>query len=1136
MSKRAFASWLAALVLLGLAALSMMLRLGVPLVPDLSQQLLREIHARSGVIVNADRLRLDWQGRNLVIEAQGVRATRDNLNLSADLGYLQLDLLRSWNDGQPRLKRVAFDRLVLQVPDAPQSERTPLSIEQLLGAAFAPLEMADEVHLTQSMIQGEGWQLGGLDGVLAKRQGQVRIRLDGDLKSAVGSGSLNLNLAAKDAQISGVVDHQLRGSVDYLGQSRALNVQGRAWISLSSQSTQLDWIGQANSGPITLNGRFQVAGGGDQPWLGQTENLVADIDGQRLEIGQINGRWDGQQWGLSTGAFEVPGIPLALESWLPQPLGSNLISMQPSLSIQSSVASGQSGEFRAHFQTGQGQALAYQNIPGGRFQSAKVSLENWTGIAELQGIRSFHPASAYASPIPLNDGAGRLSWTRDKKFHWRLVADQIAMQADDLDLTGRFTARLQPKGGVFDLALDFDSRGLPAQSRVPLRFLGEAGQAFWQSARPSFSVEDGELRFQRENRQNQITLQADFADAGLTPAQGWPGITQGAGALALQNGDVVIDIASGQFANESVTGRVVRADGRWRVTGDALIGQPMRFIDQLPLDLAAVTGVIATQDPIQGSVDLNLGNKISGDVTLNLAGGQWTLLPLDLPIRDLTGQVEVNLDGTLAETELAATIWDRPSLIRLQGAANGVDVSADVDVPLSWATQRFAAPLSPSLSGRAPARVNWSTDGWQVLANLAQDQMALPAPLNAIAGQFTIQGAGDTWSSIEFSDALSLRQSGSLIVGRSEATDLIGWAQIMGGFTGEGNASEVELQISQAQVGELDIGPLSLIYQNDQVVLEGPRARADIALADPIVIEAGEIRGRVMNPDQPGVPSPAPSELPDIDLAIKRLTLVSPDETTDVFNLASQIRSDATDVRFNGLSLTLGGALMQGSASWSKVQPSSGADLRIRTQDLGELLAARGLGRPLETEQAEIDVTLDWADVPWAPDMNTATGIVRIETAQGRLLDSPTSAEALRIFGILNVGSLTRRLRLDFSDLIEPGLAFDRISGEARLRNGQLDMVVPLELDGPSATMLVTGSSNLATGVLDHQLKVQVPLSSQLPAAALLAGFPAIAAGVVLLVDQVAGDNLKRIGETNYQISGTFEAPQITPLKVEETQ
>ena len=236
------------------------------------------------------------------------------------------------------------------------------------------------------------------------------------------------------------------------------------------------------------------------------------------------------------------------------------------------------------------------------------------------------------------------------------------------------------------------------------------------------------------------------------------------------------------------------------------------------------------------------------------------------------------------------------------------------------------------------------------------------------------------------------------------------------------------------------------------------------------------------------------------------------------------------------MTLELGGAQVQASTLWSNQAPRSSMQATIDFQDLGQLLDSQGLGRALETESGQVSMDLAWTGYPWAPQFKKSTGDVVLAANEGRFLDSPNAAEALRLLGIFNLGTVTRRLRLDFSDLLKPGLAFDSLAGQARLRSGRLSMVEPLTLLGPGSSMYLTGSSNLADNTLDHRLRVQVPLSAQLPAATLLAGFPALAAGVVLLFDQVAGDRLSRIGETNYSVTGTFDAPVIEPLKPEAKQ
>jgi uncharacterized protein YhdP len=47
----------------------------------------------------------------------------------------------------------------------------------------------------------------------------------------------------------------------------------------------------------------------------------------------------------------------------------------------------------------------------------------------------------------------------------------------------------------------------------------------------------------------------------------------------------------------------------------------------------------------------------------------------------------------------------------------------------------------------------------------------------------------------------------------------------------------------------------------------------------------------------------------------------------------------------------------------------------------------------------------------------------------GQFVEVEGSAQALRVFGLLNFNSIGRRLRLDFSDLFGKGLAYDRVKG-----------------------------------------------------------------------------------------------------------
>ena len=128
------------------------------------------------------------------------------------------------------------------------------------------------------------------------------------------------------------------------------------------------------------------------------------------------------------------------------------------------------------------------------------------------------------------------------------------------------------------------------------------------------------------------------------------------------------------------------------------------------------------------------------------------------------------------------------------------------------------------------------------------------------------------------------------------------------------------------------------------------------------------------------------------------------------------------------------------------------------------------------------------------------------------------------MLGVLNLGTIQRRLRLNFADLYKKGLSCDSITGDFRLE-GPLVSTSNLEIRSPSALFDVKGQINLQKETLDHQMEVTLPLSSSLYAGC-LAG-PAACAGI-FVVDRIWGDKLDRTATLEYAVTGTWANPKVT--------
>ncbi len=150
------------------------------------------------------------------------------------------------------------------------------------------------------------------------------------------------------------------------------------------------------------------------------------------------------------------------------------------------------------------------------------------------------------------------------------------------------------------------------------------------------------------------------------------------------------------------------------------------------------------------------------------------------------------------------------------------------------------------------------------------------------------------------------------------------------------------------------------------------------------------------------------------------------------------------------------------------------------------------------------------------------SGDLDIRFRNGQLVTVDGGAQALRVFGLLNFDSIGRRLRLDFSDLIDKGLAYDRIKGRIQVTNGVYRTDSALNLEGPSSDIELQGQIDLANEKINAKMQVALPLSNNLPLAAIAVGAPAIG-GALFVVDRLIGDRLARFASVTYHISGDWQ-------------
>lgn len=222
-----------------------------------------------------------------------------------------------------------------------------------------------------------------------------------------------------------------------------------------------------------------------------------------------------------------------------------------------------------------------------------------------------------------------------------------------------------------------------------------------------------------------------------------------------------------------------------------------------------------------------------------------------------------------------------------------------------------------------------------------------------------------------------------------------------------------------------------------------------------------------------------------------------------------------------------------GSVRWVRDGDDHHTHLQLvaRAGDVADVLSAWNFTPTLDSKSAWASANLKWPRSPAGLQLPEISGQVAAKIEKGRFMEVDSRASALRVFGILNVDTISRRLRLDFSDLFKKGLTYDEIKGRFALNKGILSSMGTLDIEGPSTKFYLSGDIDLLRETFDQELVVILPVTASLPFAALLAGAPALA-GAIFLTEKLLGDKLERLASARYRVRGSWNDPEVKLIKM----
>lgn len=268
----------------------------------------------------------------------------------------------------------------------------------------------------------------------------------------------------------------------------------------------------------------------------------------------------------------------------------------------------------------------------------------------------------------------------------------------------------------------------------------------------------------------------------------------------------------------------------------------------------------------------------------------------------------------------------------------------------------------------------------------------------------------------------------------------------------------------------------------------------------------------------------SPDSIPNIDLTSQSLTIG--DASLGKFTL--KLRHKKQGLIIEDLSLVSEQHKLQAKGAWDVKGDVGRSGLRghFSSQSLGRLLQTIGLTTKLKGTPADMYFDLHWPGEPHKLSKKQLNGYVNIKAKEGRLLDVEPGIG--RIFGLLSLSNIQRRLQLNFSDLFQKGLSFDEVKGEFLILNGEVN-IDRLYLESPAALVAFEGELSLAKETIDQLVTVIPKTTETLPLAGALIGGPLVGAATYL-VQKIAGKTLNKFAGYQYHVTGTWADADIKQL------
>lgn len=592
---------------------------------------------------------------------------------------------------------------------------------------------------------------------------------------------------------------------------------------------------------------------------------------------------------------------------------------------------------------------------------------------------------------------------------------------------------------------------------------------------------------------------------------------------------------------------------------------------------------IIVDKPLQANLSLYVPlddpakTSASGRVQLN--NNSVLFSNLDLKLSSVSGELRFT-DDSVKFKNMSAILFEQPVLIDYNSAISDEGYRLDAIVQGNWDAKKaasvFAAPLSKELDGmltwNGVVNATIQKDSFDyaatIYSSLSGASSALPFPFSTEASQalpLRIVSRGNNQASnlsislgdnVQFDGILPHKEKqfsrahlalgdtdfiglglGLSISANLPEIDVLPWYQTIDAIIKSSVTTQTPLfpqpsrlfiETDTLVLAQQPFNDVDMVIKNQDgnwlLDLNSDETKANITfyqewLERGIKVEADFLRiDELVKSEQDNAREFEPQVLPPISFTCRQCEILSNklgEVKVETFPNDDGMRLDK--IYFNGEH-----GMFDADGQWYKRNGDHYTFVNgdLESSDFGAFLKDFNFDSGIKDSGADIDFAITWKNSPLDFAFKELDGELQWSLSDGYLTE--LSDKGSRIFTLLSLESLVRKLSLDFRDVFAQGFFYDKMEGTIQVTQGKADTRDTI-IDGGAGEMTIYGYTDLASRELNYNVSFTPKVTGNLPVLIYFMVNPPTAIAALAL-DQVL-TSTKVISNVNYSITGTLDEP-----------